>query len=401
MKAQKLLTLKLSGLATAVILALPSYAGALDDIANAVRDSETKVNLRYRIESVDQDGIDEDALASTLRSRLTWKTAPINDFIVNVEIDNVTDIGADNFNSTTNGNVDYPVVADPEGTDLNQVNVQYRGENLTFTGGRQRIVHNDQRFVGGVAWRQNEQTFDAVRFVYKASENISVDYSYVFNINRIFGPNDGAQPADWHGNFHLLNTSWKLNKNHKLVAFAYLLDNEVALAASSNTFGVDYTGKLGALTAKLSYASQSDAGDNPNDYSADYYKAELGGKLGAVNLSAGIEVLGSDNGVAFSTPLATLHKFQGFADKFLGTPGNGIEDVYISAVTKFNGVKFVATYHDFSSDEGDIDYGSEIDLVAAYKFNKHTTGLLKFAAYDADQFATDTTKVWAMLSFAF
>lgn len=394
-------TLKLATLASAVSIAFAGQAATLDDIAKAVKESETKVNLRYRIESVDQDGKDEKATASTLRSRLTWKSAPISNVTVNVEVDNVTAIGIEDYNSTNNGEIQYPVVADPEGTDLNQANIAYKGKDLTFVAGRQRIVHNNQRFIGGVAWRQNEQTYDAARFIYKASDAMSFDYSYVFNVNRIFGPNDGAQVADWHGQFHLANATFKANKDHKVNAFAYILDNDVAAATSSSTFGVDYSGNFGLVTANLSYAGQSDSGNNPKNYSADYYKAELVGKLDKVKLSAGIEVLGSDKGVGFSTPLATLHKFQGFADKFLGTPGNGIEDVYVSAVTKIKGVKLVATYHDFTSNEGDIDYGSEIDLVAAYKFNKHASGLLKFAKYSADDHGTDTTKLWAMATFSF
>lgn len=401
MRTQKYLPLKLSVLAAAVTLALPSQADVLDSMATAVKESTAKVNLRYRLESVDQDGKNEDAIASTLKSRLTWQTAPVNNFTVQVEVDNVTAIGFDDYNSTTNGKSQYPVVADPEGTDLNQANIKYTGEKLTLIGGRQRIVHNNQRFIGGVAWRQNEQTYDAARVVFKASEKFSIDYSYVFNVNRIFGPNDGVQPADWHGNFHLANAKWTFNKDHKLAAFGYLLDNEVAAGASSNTFGVDYSGNFGPVTANLSYALQTDAGDNPNDYEASYYKAELAGKLGNVKLSAGFEVLGSDNSVGFTTPLATLHKFQGFADKFLGTPGNGIEDIYVSAVTKLGGVKLVATYHDFSAHEGDADYGNELDLVAAYKFNKNVSGLIKAAVYDADEHGTDTSKVWAMVNFAF
>lgn len=401
MKAQKRLPLKLTILASTIALALPSQADVLDSISKAVKDSTTNVNLRYRLESVDQDGIEKDALASTLKSRLTWTTAQVDRISVNVEVDNVTAIGVDNYNSTANGKGQYPVVADPEGTDLNQANLKYSGDQLTFIAGRQRIVHDSQRFVGGVAWRQNEQTFDAARFIYKTSDALSFDYSYVFNINRIFGPNDGAQPADWHGNFHLVNAKWSANKDHQLTAFGYLLDNEVAVGASSNTVGVDYSGNFGAVTANLSYAKQTDAGDNSNDFSVNYYKAELSGKLGEVKLSAGIEVLGSDNGIGFSTPLATLHKFQGFADKFLATPGNGIEDIYVSAVTKVSGIKLVATYHDFSASEGNMSYGSEIDLVAAYKFNKSTSGLLKFASYDADELGKDTTKLWAMVTFNF
>jgi len=400
MKKNKI-TSKLAVLMLALSISFAGQTATLSEIAKAVKESETKVNLRYRIESVDQDGKEENATASTLRSRLTWNSAPINRVTMNVEVDNVTAIAFADYNSTSNGKGQYPVVADPEGTDLNLANIQYKGKDLTFVAGRQRIVHNNQRFVGGVAWRQNEQTYDAARFIYKASNAMSFDYSYVFNVNRIFGPNDGAQLADWHGQFHLANATFKADKNHIVNAFAYLLDNDVAAATSSSTFGVNYSGNFGLVTANFSYAGQSDAGNNPNNYSAEYYKAELVGKLDEVKLSAGIEVLGSDKGIGFSTPLATLHKFQGFSDKFLITPSNGIEDIYVSAVTTISGVKLVATYHDFTANEGEVDYGSEIDLVAAYKFSKHASGLLKFARYSADEHGTDTTKLWAMATFSF
>ena len=42
----------------------------------------------------------------------------------------------------------------------------------------------------------------------------------------------------------------------------------------------------------------------------------------------GIEYLEGNGTIGFSTPLATLHKFQGFADVFLTTPASGITDAY-------------------------------------------------------------------------
>ncbi|GHE91711.1 alginate export family protein [Thalassotalea profundi] len=396
-------TLALTLIATAISFAFigSTQANTIDNIAKAVTDSNVNINLRYRVETVDQEGIEKDATASTLKSRLTWATAPINKITFNVEVDNVTAVIIDDYNSTTNGKTQYPIIADPEGTDLNQANIKYAGEALTFIGGRQRITHNNQRFIGGVAWRQNEQTYDAARFIYKTSDAVSIDYSYVFNVNRIFGPNDGVQVADWYGNFQLINATFQQNENHQFNAFVYSLDNEESHVNSTNTYGFDYIGSFGNVKASLSYAKQSDAYDNLLDFSADYYKAELSGKIGQVILTAGYEVLGSDNGVGFSTPLATLHKFQGFADKFLGTPSTGIEDLYISATTVVSDIKLVATYHDFTAETGSADYGSEIDLAASYAFNKHVSGLLKFAAYDANALGTDTNKLWAMATFLF
>ena len=116
---------------------------------------------------------------------------------------------------------------------------------------------------------------------------------------------------------------------------------------------------------------------------------------------AGYELLGSDNGVGFTTPFATLHKFQGFADKFLATPGQGIQDIYVTAVTKVSSVKLVATYHNLTSDVDGIDYGNELDLVAVYKINKSYGVLAKFAVYSADDKATDTNKLWIQATAKF
>ena len=39
------------------------------------------------------------------------------------------------------------------------------------------------------------------------------------------------------------------------------------------------------------------------------------------------------------TPLATLHKFDGWADLFLTTPNKGLQDLYAGAAYRFDGVK--------------------------------------------------------------
>jgi len=389
--------LPLSLLAASVLtapLAFAEQSALTSGIKQALSDSKVNVSFRARYEGVDQEGFEKDASALTLKSRITLKTGAYNGFSMGMEVDNVTAL-ADGYNSTANGETEYPVVADPEGTDVNQGYLKYAEGNFTAIAGRQRILHNNQRFVGGVGWRQNEQTYDGYRVQYKANDAISFDYSYVHNVNRIFGP-DGAK-SDLSGDFHLANAAFKINKDHKISAFAYLLDFETAAGMSTDTYGVLYNGKFGPVKVNASYASQGDNADNPTDFDADYYNVEAGSKLGPVTIMAGIESLGSDNGVAFSTPLATLHKFQGFADKFLGTPANGVEDVYFTVKGKVGGVKLAATYHDLSSDVGGIDYGKELDLVAAYKVNKNYNVLVKYANYSADDHATDTDKLWLQL----
>jgi hypothetical protein len=54
----------------------------------------------------------------------------------------------------------------------------------------------------------------------------------------------------------------------------------------------------------------------------------------------------------FTTPLATLHKFQGWADKFLTTPVNGLADLYVNAGYTRKGVGPLAPVANNDSEDG-------------------------------------------------
>lgn len=385
-------------------LALFTAHGALADSAleTLVKDGKTSINLRYRYEGVDQDGIENSAEASTLRTRLTFDSGQVGTVSFKLEMDDSRPLGPDKFNSTTNGRTDYPVVADPKGTDLNQAFVQVKTGGVALIGGRQRILLDDQRFVGGVGWRQNEQTYDGARLMY-ANGGFKLDASYIVNVNRIFGPNgSAAQAADWRGDIGLLNAAYKLTGNHTLTGFYYTLDFDDAIANSSNTLGLSYAGKVGPVALNATYATQEDAGDNPVDYSAEYLAAGVNVTFAThYSVNIGYESLGSDDGVkAFSTPLATLHKWQGWTDKFLATPNAGIEDTFAGFGAAIGKVKLNIAYHTFSSDFGSIDYGSEVDAVAIIPVNKNVKVVLKYADYSADDYATDTSKYWTMVELS-
>lgn len=371
-------------------------ASETNSVAKAFSESTVKTSFRYRLETVDQDGLNEDATANTLKGRITTKTGNFSNWHAVVEFDYVTELFDDDYNSTVNGNTTYPVVADPSGADLNQSYLKYSADGTSATFGRQRINHGSQRFVGGVAWRQNEQTFDAARFQTKLGDKFSVDYTYSWRVNRIFGSKNPN--GDLSADLHMLNAVFKPSKGHKIEAFYYSMDFDDALALSNSTTGIDYSfkGKAGDIGYGLhaAYASQSDTGDNPNDYSASYYALDGSVKFSGVTLAGGIETLGADNGRGFITPLATLHKFQGFADKFLGTPGVGVEDKWFKIATKVGKVGLAAFYHQYDAEEGSADLGSEINLVANYALSKNYKFLAKYATYDAETHATDTDKFW-------
>lgn len=360
-------------------------SGSTDaSVWDALAAGSTKLNLRYRFEFVDQEGIGDNARANTVLARLQWQSASYQGFHLGLGVDHVQALGEERFNSTTNGESEFPVVADPEGTDLNLAFLAYKTERATFTGGRQRINHADQRFIGGVAWRQNEQTFDAMRAQLAPTDGLKIDYSYVWNVNRIFGPGDGAQPGNWRSNSHLLDVQWTPLAGHKITGFAHLLDfsNDNGLPNSTRTFGASYSGSFDKLDLTATIATQRDHADSPLDYQAEYFSLQASYPVGAVALKAEYTVLGSDDGVAaFRTPLATLHKFQGWADKFLLTPATGIEDLRIGVAGKTGKLAYGAFWHQFRANEGSIDYGDEVNFVGTYTFSKRVSGQFKFARF--------------------
>lgn len=379
----------------------------------AIKGGEVKLQFRYRYENVDQDNSLQEADASTLKSRITYTTQPFRGWQAQVEADDVSPIGDEDYNSTSNNETTYSVVADPDGTELNQAWLSWTGCDTVVKGGRQRILLDNERFVGNVGWRQNEQTFDGGSIVNKSLKDTTLTYSYIDNVNRVFGPDDGTQAiwlGDWESAIHLMNASYAGLPFGTLTAYGYLMDIESAVAQSNETYGLRFAGKqaLGksvSLLYTLEYARQEDYEDNPIEYDADYYMVEAGLALpAAVTLNLGQEMLEGDAeslGKAFRTPLATLHKFQGWADMFLTTPSAGIQDSYVGASIVVAGVTAQAVWHDFEAEDGGASYGDELDLSLTRKFGQYLTGMLKYADYGADGFAVDTRKLWLQLQLDF
>ncbi len=371
-------------------------AGSLEQ---ALKDSKAQLHLRLRYENVEQQGL-QDADALTLKSRLTFTTGTYKGFSGLLEMDDTTAITRVDYNDGTGINPERAAIPDPEGTEINQSWLAYSNFDTVFKYGRQRILLDNQRFVGGVGWRQNEQTYDGFTITNQSPADTRLFYAYITNVNRIFG--EQVATGDHKQKTHLLNAHYSGFGAGKLSAYAYLIDNQDAAALSSDTYGVRWQGKVNdAFSYNLEYAQQRDAGDNPLSYTADYALLEAIVTLQKWQLTAGYELLGSDDGTAaFSTPLATLHLFQGWSDKFLTTPANGIEDAYVKLGTKLGSVNVALAYHQLQANEGSLDYGSEINLVASTKIGIVDV-MAKYADYQADDFATDTRKFWLMFATTF
>lgn len=408
--------LRLSTGRASLVVALAAISGTVcaDPLTDAIANGNPSLDTRYRYENVDEDTFADDARASTLRVALGYETAEVRDLQGFLEMEHVTSVGPENYNSTINQRTGRPVIADPTETELNQAYLKYSGlADTRLTFGRQRLKLDNDRFIGNVGWRQNEQTFDGTTLVNTSLPETTITAGYLYNANRIFS--DASPIGDLAMDTGILNARYDGLGAGTLSAYGYLIAQDNNPDQSTQTYGLRYTGDAalsGNLKAlyTLEYAHQSDYDDNTRDLDQAYYLLEAGVDVSGVQLKVGQEMLGSDDGnSAFQTPLATLHAFNGFTDRFLSTPTAGLTDTYASVSGNLGDVSLIAVYHNFESDEDSADYGSEAALQALYSINRTYSVGAKYASYEADGYSQDTSQafnrdadkgwVWIQASF--
>src|SRR5690554_5792900 len=406
----KFYTYSATTLMASLIGALPITVAAAekDSFMEALTGGKVSFSARARYESVKQDNDLKDADAFTVRSTLGYETGRLNGFGAFVEFENVTDLGGDNYNSTTNGKTEYSVVADPDGTEVNQAYLSYQGFDTVVKFGRQQITYRDapfHRYIGNVLWRQNHQTFDAFSIQNTALPDTRLSYAFINKINTIFG-DDRDFGIIKNGvidvKAHLINAQYSGLPFGKLEGYGYLLEYEDAETTSSKTIGLRLNGEPAIndawnLVYTAEYARQSDYKSGVMD-SQDYYLAELGAKYKGWMAKLSYEVQEGDGTYSFNTPLGTNHAFQGWADQFLTTPAQGLKDTYLTVVGNvFWDARLIVSYHDFETDTDSLDAGNELNIALEKTFNQHYMVGVKYADYKADnEFPSlvDTEKFW-------
>lgn len=360
--------------------------------------------LRYRYESVDDDAFARNAEANTVRLRLGYHRLFANGWQLHVDGEHVAALFGEHYNSTANGKVEYPVVADPRSSEINQAYVGYADTASNATLGRQRIVLDNQRFFGNSGWRQNEQTFDALSLQHAfGTDGPSLRYTYLDRVLRVNGhSNPNRLLREWNLNGNLLNLVQSTSTG-TVAGYAYLVENKDIATLSTRTFGARWTGTRAFTDIKLDwtieYARQADWANNPQRQRASYRLIEPVITWNGVSFKAGWEVLGGDGHYGFATPYATLHAFNGWADRFTSTPAAGLDDKYIGASSKFGRASWVVTWHDFRADHGGRRFGSELDASLGFALSSNLAALLKFADYDSHGFASDERKLWLSLEY--
>ncbi len=422
----KMIKLSLAGvMALGAIAASTASANALENII-----SNPKVNLeiRPRYEYVDQDGFKDKAKAFTVRTALGLQAELFEVEGLKAEIQgmNVANFG---FNDYAIGKTDpafttkkYPIIADPAQSRVTQANISYTVDGFTAIVGRKMVVLDNARFIGNVGWRQMPQTYDLAAVIYNGIENLNLLGAYVNRVHQVF------KDAQFDTGSVLLHASYKVMPELTVTAYDYLIEN------FADTYGLRLTGTVNFNDAKISYTAEYAKQDDPSitdssdpnlmaalyqgpanvnniKQDTEYYNVNVGVNYNGIIAGIGYEYLGDkgSGNTAFQTPLATLHAMNGWADLFLSTPNEGLEDLSIKLGYNAGQYgKIVGIYHDFQSvvknTAGDDDLGTEIDIAYNYKITKNLGLLLKYADYSAGDKSfnkSDTTKYWVQLDYKF
>ncbi|BAF70905.1 hypothetical protein [Nitratiruptor sp. SB155-2] len=407
----------LSITAAMLLAAGMSSVASASALENIVSNPKVSLEVRPRYEYVDQDGISEEANAVTVRTALGLNAQlfEVEGLGAQFQVMNVTALN-DDYAPEQAG---YPVVADPEQTRVTQANISYTVNGFTTIVGRKMVTLDNHRFIGNVGWRQMPQTYDLAAVVYNGIENLNLLGAYVWNVNRIFAT-DGDGPKNKHlstGSV-LLHASYKVMPELTITAYDYMIENLM------DHIGLRLTGKVDLSGVKVGYTAEYAIQDDPSlDDSDDplysptrkqdteYYNLAVDASYNGFIGGLGFEHLGDKGSgdMAFSTPLATLHAMNGWADVFLSTPDEGLEDFTVKLGYNAGEYgKIVGIYHSFSSDTnnaaGDDDLGDELDIAYNYKINKNLGLLLKYADYNAGDTSfgkKDVTKYWVQLDYKF
>ena len=382
-------------------------------------DAEWGASFRMRHEQVD-DNINEQANATTARVTGHFQSGTVNDWSLFAELEHVLAADTSSYNDGgANHVLDRATIADPVGIEINQLYARYTGwDGMSLKLGRHKLGYRvplQQRYLGSVSFRQNEQTVDGVSVEGAPRERVEVQASYLFNVNRVFGEDN---PVPTRANLRLSGlagrAAFEIMERGKVEGFLYHMDFEQAPAFSTLTLGGRVGGegdlRAGIIFYAFEYATQAGIGGNPTYDRSGYLFMQTGMRWPDVNdfaVQIVREALGGDGNVSFKTPTATLHAFQGWTDRFLGTPADGVIDTYGTLSATLGTTKVLFKLHSFNSDHDDYTYGMEWGAQVLFGFSQFSVGV-KTARFTPDEKLLDehplnneTAKFWTWIQRKF
>lgn len=368
---------------------------------------DVEPSARYRLLQVN-DVARGNALASTLKLRLSASWSNQSNFESLVQADYVHAFNENDYNSVTVTRATSPI-PDVPGAELNQAWIKYTSNyNWHAKLGRQIINLDNERHISSVEFWQNDQSFDALSVVYDDSTTWKFSYIYLNKVHRIFSDDAVAllPPEDIRftdnpnrpflelGNHkhdsHLLNLNYSINRYLGVSFYAYLLENKTAQQLSSDTYGIRLDGEIKPGAIKYGYtgeyAYQKTGNKSPWDFAGSYAFLEFSAQYKSQLLAISYERLEQDNGFAFATSLGNNHLFLGWADIFTNYfASGGIEDTFITYRGRKSKLRWRTVLHQFTNDNNGEVIGRELDVEIAYRFNRDWELTLLHAMYFSEE----------------
>ena len=421
---------------------------------DSIQEGKPMTNFRLRYENVNQDGYQpattvgttanptkneqlKDGEGLTLRSLIGWQTSPFHNFSFAAQIIDVSKF-KDDFNDSTNGTlingasnqpnkVQYAKIVDPDYTGVNQLYMDWTGiKNNKVRIGRQAVNLDNVRFVGDIGYRQVMQIFDGISLINKMIPDTEIFLGHMESVRQI------TTKLRTDGHLDIVNAKYRYSPTESITGYAYL-SNFTDLGLGRAWFGNGGSatpaniGKFGNNNQKADqgnqiygvrvdgihpfnpnfralytaeYAKQTDYSGGDSRIDAHYYK--IGGGLGFDNFNMRIDqekLSSNDSKYAFQTPFGTNHLFQGWVDKFLATPVEGIKDSFVTATYRYNDFSFFADYHIIDSDKkfhtvgsGAVTngsrFGKEWNVAATWNIDKNWMTKLEYGKFtESDEYA--------------
>ena len=379
-------------------------------------DIKYKGEIRPRYEYANVKANKKDAgQALTARTHLSFTATlfGVENLSGSVGVQSVNNFGYTNYSLPSTNPKKYDVINDPQAAMISEASIDYKMGKTKMHAGRSQLNIDNQRFIGTVGWRQLERSYDTVSVKDNSVKNLELMGAWLYGYAGVGGTTTTETSSA------IIHASYKVMDELKVTAYGYLL------ASRNDTYGLALTGKAD-VGAKLSYRAEYAIQKDPSlEYrvenvkaDASYINLDLGAVFSGVIAGVNYESLsGSDASgkTSFNPALGTNHKFNGWADVFYvggaGLPAGGLNDANLRLGYKAKGLgKVLAVYHDFKSNTGSENYGSEIDALYANKIPgvKNLKGLLKAAFYTAGDGDTthanankDKTVFWAQLDYKF
>ncbi|RPI48067.1 MAG: hypothetical protein EHM55_26180, partial [Acidobacteria bacterium] len=345
------------------------------------------LQLRPRFSYIDQTNKPKLAEAYNMRMLLGYRTAPTNGLQFTGQLVNVSWLHPLHANNRPGNSASpYPLVGDPDTTDLNLLFADYTGlPDTRVRIGRQAIKLDNERFVGDADVRQMPQVFDAVSARNTSFADTELYAAYAWQVRTYFGDS-------FRINTTLLNARKDFEAGMSVGAYGYFSDQPIIhqltrMRDNSNSIvgarveGRHYSNDKLSWYYTAERARQRPYADGDSRIRANYHRLAFGPTWGVFSAQVGEERLGSNSGLyAFQMPLS-YNTFQGWAYEFFNTPRQGIRDRSVSLFAALGPLNLWLKFHRFDADYGPLEYGEERDFAVSYRIRESLSVRGVFASF--------------------